>query len=183
MTILQCAAPAQAVGFSGSYDPTNFTLSNTNGNGTVNTSGAPTSIALTGSDGGGLSGAGLTNYTATAAGSGLFSFDWSYSTFDVDGPLYDPFSVLINGAATQLTNNNGASSQIGSFSTAVNNGDIIGWRINTTDNGAGAATVAISNFSAPITPTSVPEPFTVIGTLVGGTAALRMRKKLKLANK
>jgi hypothetical protein len=26
---------------------------------------------------------------------------------------------------------------------------------------------------------SVPEPFTVIGTLVGGTAALRMRKKLK----
>jgi hypothetical protein len=28
-------------------------------------------------------------------------------------------------------------------------------------------------------PTSVPEPFTIIGTLVGGTAALRMRKKLK----
>ncbi len=27
--------------------------------------------------------------------------------------------------------------------------------------------------------TSVPEPFTVIGTLIGGTAALRMRKKLK----
>ncbi len=31
--------------------------------------------------------------------------------------------------------------------------------------------------------TSVPEPFTIIGTLVGGTAALRMRKKLKLAAK
>jgi hypothetical protein len=29
------------------------------------------------------------------------------------------------------------------------------------------------------TPTAVPEPFTVIGTLIGGTAALRMRKKLK----
>jgi hypothetical protein len=29
---------------------------------------------------------------------------------------------------------------------------------------------------------SVPEPFTVIGTLVGGTAALRLRKKLKSAN-
>lgn len=27
--------------------------------------------------------------------------------------------------------------------------------------------------------TSVPEPFTIIGTLVGGTAALRIRKKLK----
>ena len=32
------------------------------------------------------------------------------------------------------------------------------------------------------TATSVPEPFTVIGTLVGGTAALRMRKKLKSTN-
>jgi hypothetical protein len=30
--------------------------------------------------------------------------------------------------------------------------------------------------------TSVPEPFTVIGTLVGGTAAFRIRKKLKSAN-
>jgi hypothetical protein len=30
---------------------------------------------------------------------------------------------------------------------------------------------------------AVPEPFTIIGTLVGGTAALRMRKKLKSATK
>ncbi len=28
------------------------------------------------------------------------------------------------------------------------------------------------------TPTAVPEPFTIVGTLIGGTAALRMRKKL-----
>lgn len=33
----------------------------------------------------------------------------------------------------------------------------------------------------PTASTSVPEPFTVIGTLVGGTAALQMRKKLKSA--
>ncbi|NJR32538.1 MAG: PEP-CTERM sorting domain-containing protein [Chamaesiphon sp. CSU_1_12] len=31
--------------------------------------------------------------------------------------------------------------------------------------------------------TAVPEPFTVIGTLVGGTVALRIRKKLKSAGK
>jgi hypothetical protein len=30
---------------------------------------------------------------------------------------------------------------------------------------------------------SVPEPFSIIGTLVGGTAALRIRKKLASANK
>jgi sugar lactone lactonase YvrE len=36
---------------------------------------------------------------------------------------------------------------------------------------------------APSTSTSVPEPFTIVGTLIGGTAALRMRKKLKSSGK
>jgi Nidogen-like len=38
---------------------------------------------------------------------------------------------------------------------------------------------------AVVTPptTSVPEPFTIVGTLVGGTAAMRMRKKLKVTKK
>ncbi len=31
--------------------------------------------------------------------------------------------------------------------------------------------------------TSVPEPFTIVGTLIGGTAAMRMRKKLKVTKK
>jgi hypothetical protein len=31
--------------------------------------------------------------------------------------------------------------------------------------------------------TAVPEPFTIVGTLIGGTAALRMRKKLKATDK
>jgi hypothetical protein len=180
LNILQCAAPAQAVGFSGSYNPNNFTLSNTNGNGTVNTAGAPNSVALTGSDNTSYI-AGLTDYTATAAGIGLFSFTWSYSTPD-ESPFYDPFSVLVNGVATQLTDDNGASTQSSSFSTNVNSGDIIGWRINTFENLFGASTVTISNFSAPAS-TSVPEPFTTIGTLVGGMAAFRVRKKLKSAGK
>jgi Protein of unknown function (DUF642) len=32
-------------------------------------------------------------------------------------------------------------------------------------------------------PTSVPEPFTIIGTLIGGTAAFRMKKRFKTTNK
>jgi hypothetical protein len=31
--------------------------------------------------------------------------------------------------------------------------------------------------------TAVPEPFTVVGTLIGGATAIRMRKKLKSADK
>ncbi len=37
--------------------------------------------------------------------------------------------------------------------------------------------------ASPVASTAVPEPFTVIGTLVGGAAALRMRKKLADATK
>lgn len=35
----------------------------------------------------------------------------------------------------------------------------------------------------PVDPTAVPEPFTIVGTLIGGTAALRMRKKMKSADR
>ena len=37
-------------------------------------------------------------------------------------------------------------------------------------------------FVAQASPTAVPEPFTVIGTIIGGTAAFRMRKKLASKN-
>jgi sugar lactone lactonase YvrE len=33
------------------------------------------------------------------------------------------------------------------------------------------------------TPTAVPEPFTIVGTLIGGTTAFRIRKRLKATNK
>jgi hypothetical protein len=41
-------------------------------------------------------------------------------------------------------------------------------------------TGSISQAGGPVT--DVPEPFTIVGTLIGGTAALRMRKKLKANN-
>ncbi len=39
--------------------------------------------------------------------------------------------------------------------------------------------VAFTTGSISSPTTSVPEPFTIVGTLIGGTAALRLRKKLK----
>jgi hypothetical protein len=45
----------------------------------------------------------------------------------------------------------------------------------------GAASLPSTGSTPPIA--SVPEPLTIIGTLVGGTAALRIRKKLKSADK
>ena len=64
------------------------------------------------------------------------------------------------------------------FGTGLNNGTVLEFRISDSDdfNNLGAFTVS-SPINQPTT--SVPEPFTIIGTLIGGTSAVRMRKKLK----
>lgn len=81
--------------------------------------------------------------------------------------------ITINGTATQVTD----------------------WQPQTMTFTANASSQVLS-FLAVGTPTglppfsllsgvsvTVPEPFTIIGTLIGGTAALRLRKRLKFTNK
>ena len=41
----------------------------------------------------------------------------------------------------------------------------------------------VGGYHVSASPTAVPEPFTIIGTIIGGTAAFRMRKKLSSAAK
>jgi hypothetical protein len=172
------ANPAQAAGFSGSYAPSNWTFTNSNADGFVDTSNAPESITLTGGDN--RSGRfGQTAYT-TAAVNSLVSFNWNYST--VDGPFWDPFGFLLNGIFTQLTNPNGSNSQSGTYSTLVKAGDIFGFAVNTRDNIVGPASVTISNFEA----TQVPEPASVLGLLafgaLGAGAKLKRNKQQVVAN-
>jgi hypothetical protein len=154
------ASAATVFGFQDAYDPINWTFTNSNADGFVNTGGAPASISLTGGDNGsGFSG--TTNYTTTAAAAGTVTFDWDYSTDD--GPLFDPFGYLLNGSFIQVTNNGGGVVQNGTSTFNVLAGDSFGFRIFTTDNIFGRASVTISNFSAPI-----PEPSTVLSLLVLG---------------
>jgi hypothetical protein len=47
--------------------------------------------------------------------------------------------------------------------------------------GRGTGTFGITASTLAPTTTAVPEPFTIVGTILGGTAALRMRKKLAKA--
>lgn len=147
--------------FSGSYTPANWTTSKTSGSGIVNTasvdaSGAPSTITITGSDD--PSNPFLTtpvdiDYTITAAASGTWSFNWSYVTNDQDqDPQYDLAGVLIGGVFTQLSANTlNLVNQSGTFSRAVTAGTVIGFRISATDNSFGNATFTISGFSAPAT--------------------------------
>lgn len=178
---LGVAGTAQASGFSGAYDPSNWTLTNINSNGDVDTSAAPSLIITRGGDNGTFA-FGQTSYTIAAAGNGLVSFDWIYETSDVDGPFYDNFGFVLNGVFTQLSNNQ-FSFQNGTFSTLVNLGDQFGFAVNTVDNRFGAASATIFNFSAP---QAVPEPASLIGILglgAFGATSVYKRKQKKLTVK
>jgi hypothetical protein len=168
------ASAATVFGFQTPYAPINWTFTNSNADGSVNTGGAPASISLTGGDNGSGS-SGTTDYTTTAAAAGTVTFDWNYSTPD-DDVAFDPFGYLLNGSFIKVTNDGGNVVQNGTSTFNVLAGDSFGFRIFTNDNTSGRGSVTISNFSAPglmaPPPTSVPEPSTVLSLLVlGGLGA------------
>ena len=80
-----------------------------------------------------------------AAIDGTVSFDWAYSTNDVDGAYYDVAFYV----DTELIDVMGADEQSGSFSVEVSAGQMIGFGIISLDNILGEAMVEITNFSGP----------------------------------
>jgi hypothetical protein len=174
--IFGAAMEAKAAGFSGNYAPSNWSLTNANTNGFVNTTAAPGSITLVGGDGGG-SGSGSTLYKIAAPSTGSISFNWNYGTNDWSAG-YDPFGFSLNGNFTTLTNS-GLKSQSGSYTTTLNSGDIFGFQVNTVDNVVGAGYVTISEFNAP---KAVPVPAVIPGLLLAGAfGALKVRKQKSAA--
>ena len=163
-------ALASSIGFAGIYDPSNWTTTNTNSNGYVNTSGVPDSIQIVGSDNGSWS-AGDTDYTITSPENGMVSFDWSFTTTDWSA-LYDPFGYFFNDVFVQLTDDN-LINQSGGSNFTVSAGDVFGFRIHSIDNIYGPGVVEISDFNAP-----VPEPGTLflLGSGLLGLAGSTRRK-------
>lgn len=172
--------------FQGAYAPANWTLTNTDTNGAIDLSSVPSDITLIGGDDGSEE-PGTTDYTITALGDGNVSFDWDYVTSDEEeDPSLDPFLFLLNGTPTQLTDDQEGAYQYGSASFSVSTGNTFGFRINT-NNVDGAASVTISNFSAP---DATAVPFEVSPTLgllmLGGIYSLnsiRNSKKFKSLSK
>jgi hypothetical protein len=134
--------------FTGDFQPSNWQFDGDGGDGSVNTSGAPGSITLFGSDNGSNS-QNNTTYCITIPGSssGSVRFTWNYDTNDSDGPQWDPFGFAVNGAVTQLTDNNGPDQQSGQFSVGVNPGDVICFVANSVDQLFGRSETVIQGFS------------------------------------
>lgn len=173
---LGTANAATIENFTSDYDVSNWSQS-LNG-GSIDTSGAPTSIIeISSNTDTGLSAD--TDFTITSLDDGIVTFNWVYSTEDRDGSFYDPFGWLINGSFTQLTVDDLFTTQSGVESFTVNAGDVFGFRMTSLDSALGAATVVISGFSAPapngVAPVPVPAAVWLFGT--GLIGLFGMRKK------
>lgn len=174
------AKPAEAA-FVGAYDPSNWSLFNReNADGFVETD-EPASITLFGGNNNSRS-VGITDYLVEAVADGVLSFNWNYLTADA-ASVYDPFSFVINGIATDELFSSLSKTGEGTFSRNIAAGDIFGFRVFTTDNVGGRGSVTISNFSAPDS-ASVPEPLTIAGSAIAlGFGAWMKRKQAGVANK
>jgi autotransporter-associated beta strand protein/T5SS/PEP-CTERM-associated repeat protein len=156
--LLPLASSAQTSGFTGVFDPANWTFTSGGTPAYVAWNGS-SSFTLTGSNAAAGSTA-FSSYTTlllTVSDYYLVSFDWSYTTGDA--APYDPAGYTSSDSNTQLTDNNGnAMAQSGTASNVYFGPGSDGFYIFSNDNQFGAASLTISNFSYTLTSAPPPPP-------------------------
>ncbi|WP_432671339.1 hypothetical protein [Flavobacterium sp. SM2513] len=141
--------------FTGAFAPENWTTTNTDTNGNVNTANAPASIIIT-SGNNGSSFPGTTDYSIVVPASGTLSFNWNYTTND--GPEWDYPQIVYNSVISYFTdfNESGADTQSGFETIEVVAGETFVLRMYTQDNSGPSGIVTISNFSVVSSATGTP---------------------------
>jgi hypothetical protein len=97
------------------------------------------------------------------------------STYDINNQLLSTFDLLAAPGGAISTPNGLNQFAFRGISEAT--ASIASFRLG------GSYILATGTANGAVAATDVPEPFTIVGTLVGGSAALRMRKKLKSSKK
>jgi hypothetical protein len=135
-----------AIGFTGDYATSNWTLTNSNADGDVDiTNAGLNSIDLIGGNNGSTT-PGTTDWTIaiTPARAGTLIFTWSYGSLDSAGN--DVAGYLYNGTFTQLATTDGQLSS-SPVTFTLNDGDTFGFRVETLTNDGGAGALSVSNFN------------------------------------
>lgn len=122
-----------------------------------------------------------TTFTAAAPATTTYAVDWSYETFDLGGPSFDPFGYFIGATKYFLSDDFGADFQNGTFLLSVALGESFGFFIDSGDDTSGAGSAFITGRKTTL-PSAVPLPASGLLLLAGmGGLTLRSRKKAKQA--
>jgi len=186
LMIMSTAKASQVNDFIGVYNAFNWTVTQSgDSNGTVDGSGLTESLSIIEPDES-LGGLGddhseITLLT-TAAGDGIFRFDWSFDTNPDDCcsgvNVYNGVGELLLDLGTADFDDAVDGVFSGSYSMSVLAGDIIGWGVFSTDSCCGSNILTISDFTAPA-PSAIPVPAAVwlFGTALIGLVGFGKRRK------
>ncbi len=169
--LLAGIATQASAAFTGSFAPANWFQSP--GDGAVN-SFTENSLSITSGD---LGSPSFTDVAIVFPLTGRITFDWDYSTSDIDGPFGDPFGVTIFDPFflfTPVSDQSGANQQSGSFELFIDGGSTFAFTAWSTDGFGGSATTRISNFNFQ----RIPEPGTLalLAIALGAAGASRRRQ-------
>lgn len=162
-------SPALALGFTGIFAPGNFTLNNSNADGSVDdTNAAIGTVVLTGGNNESLA-SGTTTWKTTPAinqgGTVSFSFAWSFAGESVPytpGTAGDRGGYIIDNTPIYLGFQDGDNYFVSSLSLTA--GQTFGFIVETANNTGGAGVLTITNFNFTPEAMEIPEPSTILGT-------------------
>lgn len=168
LALLAATAGRGDAAFIGPYDPVNFVLTNLNSDGFAEPRPNGSLVITGGNNGSGTTG--TTNFLVSAAGTGLVTFNFSYSS--LDAVLAEVVGYMIGSSFTLLADRDGS---FGPVSFAVTSGQTFGFRITTEDNQGEPGILTVSDFSAPLG-SAVPEPASWLSAAAGLAATLAWRR-------
>jgi hypothetical protein len=154
--------------FVGAYAFPNFTLTNSGGlfpNGTAFAEGSDSVVIIGTNDGSGL--AGSTDLTILARNTGLFQFDYLFTTSD--DPAFEFAGYLVGGNFFQFADTDGESGRV---TTTITSGQTFGFRVGSVDNTGSPGILTITDFS---TPAAVPEPDGLQYLIIAASGLLGVR--------